>query len=259
LAGYTGTEVGTKYPKDAQVLKKALEIRGLKVCNWWFSSFLTTEPFAEVAKAFTLHIEFLAAVGAPIVGVGEHGNAIVRAPLPVFDEKPAFNEEQWKRLSDGLNRLGELAREQGLQLAFHHHMGTGIQTAEEIDRLMHSTEPGLCDLVYDTGHLVFSGEDHLAVLEKWAHRVRHVHLKDVRPEVLGLSRQEKLSFLEAVKKGAFTVPGDGCIDFVPVVRALVEAGYAGWWVVEAEQDPKVADPLEYAMRGRAYLRAKLGL
>jgi inosose dehydratase len=259
LAGFEGSEVGNKYPKDSETLNKALRLRGLTICNAWFSSFLTTKPLAEVEKEFIAHRDFLYAVGARVIGAAEQGNSIQGKPLPVFDAKPVFSKDQWKMLSDGLNRLGQLAREKGMALTYHHHMGTGVQTTEEIDRLMEMTEPGLCDLLYDTGHLVFSGEDHLAVLDKWIERIRHVHLKDVRPDVLARARREKWSFLQAVKAGTFTVPGDGSVDFTPVFDRLKKSGYKGWWVVEAEQDPALANPLEYAMKARAYIREKAGI
>jgi inosose dehydratase len=124
---------------------------------------------------------------------------------------------------------------------------------------MEGTKPELLGLLYDTGHLVFSGEDHIAVLKKWIKRVRHVHLKDVRPEIVEKVRKEKWSFLKAVKNGAFTVPGDGCVNFSPVFDELKKAGYEGWWVVEAEQDPAKANPLEYAMMARKYIREKAGI
>lgn len=210
-------------------------------------------------KEFVAHRDFLHAVGARLVGAGEHGNAIVRNSLPVFAAKPSFSKDQWKRVTDGLNRLGALAQEKGMQLTYHHHMGTAIQTADEIDTLMAMTEPGLCDLLYDTGHLAFSGDDCLAVWDKWGHRVRHVHLKDVRAEVVARAKREQWSFLHAVRAGVFTVPGDGSIDFTPIFERIRGAGYRGWWVVEAEQDPQIADPLEYAIKGRAYLKDKAGI
>jgi len=259
LAGFQGSEVGNKYPKDPAVLNKALKLRGLTICNAWFSSFLTTKPLKEVEKDFIAHRDFLHAVGARVIGAAEQGNSIQGKPLPIFDAKPVYTKDQWKMVADGLNRLGQLAQEKGMQLTYHHHMGTGVQTAEEIDTLMEMTEPGLCDLLYDTGHLVFAGEDHLAVLKKWAPRIKHVHLKDVRPEVVARARKEKWSFLQAVKAGAFTVPGDGSIDFVPVFDALKKADYSGWWVVEAEQDPAKANPLEYAVKARTYIRSKAGI
>ncbi len=259
LAGYAGSEVGNKYPKDPAVLNRALGMRGLTICNAWFSSFLTTKPLAEVERAFIAHRDFLHAVGARVIGAAEQGNSIQGADLPVFAAKPVFGAEEWKRLGEGLDRLGALARERGMRLTYHHHMGTGVQTAEEIDHLMEITTPGLCDLLYDTGHLVFSGEDHLAVLRKHISRIAHVHLKDVRPAVVARAKSENWSFLASVKAGAFTVPGDGCIDFVPVFSALKEAGYEGWLVVEAEQDPALANPLEYALKARSYIRDKAGI
>lgn len=259
LAGFEGSEVGNKYPKDPAVLNKALGLRGLTICNAWFSSFLTTKPYEEVEKEFIKHRDFLYAVGARVIGAAEQGHSIQGQNLPVFDKKPTFTDEEWTRLCAGLNRLGKLAKEKGMTLTYHHHMGTGVQTAAEIDRLMEGTESGLLDLLYDTGHLVFAGEDHLAVLAKWGKRIRHVHLKDVRPEVVARVRKEKLSFLTAVKSGAFTVPGDGSIDFVPVFKGLEKVGYQGWWVVEAEQDPALANPLEYALKARKYIRDKAGI
>ncbi|HTX73312.1 MAG TPA: myo-inosose-2 dehydratase [Rectinemataceae bacterium] len=259
LAGFEGSEVGNKYPRDPAQLNKALALRGLTICNAWFSSFLTTQSYAEVEKAFIAHRDFLHAVGARVIGAAEQGHSIQGQKLPVFDAKPSFTDDEWKRLVEGLNRLGERARDKGMTLTYHHHMGTGVQTAQEIDRLMEGTEAGLLDLLYDTGHLVFSGEDQLALLRKWGKRVRHVHLKDVRPEVVSRVRKERLSFLEAVRLGAFTVPGDGSIDFLPIFRELERIGYRGWWVVEAEQDPALANPLEYAIKARKYIREQAGI
>ena len=256
LAGFSGSEVGNKYPKDPKVLNKALGLRGLTVCNAWFSSFLTTKPYKEVEAEFIKHRDFLYAVGARVIGVAEQGNSIQGKDMPVFDAKPSFSNDEWDRLCTGLEKLGKVAAKKDMKLCYHHHMGTSVQTAEEIDRLMENTDPALLGLLYDTGHLVFSGEDHLAVLKKWIKRIDHVHLKDVRPAVLKKVIREKWSFLHAVKEGAFTVPGDGCIDFQPVFSILKKAGYTGWWVVEAEQDPAKANPLEYAIKARSYIREK---
>ncbi len=260
LAGFEGSEVGNKYPKDPAALKRALGLRGLVVCNAWFSSYLTTQPYDEVERAFISHRDFLHAAGARVIGAAEQGGSIQgRQDVPVFDGKPRFDDEQWRRLADGLNRLGERAREKDMTLTYHHHMGTGVQTAEEIDRLLASTDPSLLFLLYDTGHLAFSGEDPSAVLAKHIGRVRHVHLKDVRLAVLQQVKRDRLSFLAAVKAGVFTVPGDGGLDFQPVFRLLDKARYHGWYVVEAEQDPAKANPFEYAVKARTYIRDKAGL
>jgi inosose dehydratase len=259
LAGFAGSEVGNKYPKDAKTLNRALKLRGLTICNAWFSSFLTTKPFSVVEKAFIKHRDYLHSVGARVIGAAEQGHSIQGLDKPVFTGKPEFSTAEWKKLCEGLNRLGALAKEKGMKLTYHHHMGTGVQSAGEIDRLMDNTDEKLLGLLYDSGHLVFSGEDHLAVLNKWIGRIRHVHLKDMRPSIRAKAKKEGWSFLKAVKNGVFTVPGDGSIDFTPIFDALKAANYAGWWVVEAEQDPAKANPLEYALKARDYIREKAGL
>lgn len=260
LAGFEGSEVGNKYPKDPVVLNKALSLRGLTICNAWFSSFLTTKPYKEVAEEFIKHRDFLYAVGARVIGAAEQGHSIQgQQDVGVFSGKPNFTDDEWKRLCEGLNNLGKLATEKGMRLTYHHHMGTGVQTEAEIDRLMNNTDPDFVGLLYDTGHLYFSGEAYLRILKKWKHRIWHVHLKDVRTEVLERVKKENMSFLHAIKSGVFTVPGDGAIDFVPVFNELLSAGYQGWWVVEAEQDPAKANPLEFAIKARRYIREKAGI
>lgn len=260
LAGYTGSEIGNKYPKDPAVLKKALDLRGMTICNAWFSSFLTTKPLKETVDAFIKHRDFLYEVGARVIGASEQGHSIQgMMEVPVLTQKPHFTDEEWKRLAEGLNELGRLAKEKGMTLTFHHHMGTGVQTFEEIDRLMEMTDPHLLYLLFDTGHLVFSGIDPEAVLKKYVRRVRHVHLKDVRKDVLEQVKKENWSFLQAVKNGVYTVPGDGMIKYDPLFRLLADNWYEGWFVVEAEQDPAKANPLEYAIKARKFINEKTGL
>lgn len=259
LAGFKGTEVGNKYPKDVKVLKKALDLRGMQIASAWFSSFLTTKPFEETKKAFIEHRDFLHAMGAKVIVVSEQGHSIQgQMDVPIFEGKYHMNEEEWKTLADGLNKLGELAKEKGMKVVYHHHMGTVVQTTEEIDKLMDMTDDSLVYLLLDTGHLVYSGEDPLAIVKKYAKRIKHVHLKDVRQEKKDKVKKEKLSFLKGVREGAFTVPGDGCIDFAPIFKVLSDNDYEGWMLVEAEQDPAIANPLEYAMKGRKYIAEKIG-
>lgn len=260
LAGFSGCEVGNKYPRDTEVLKKALSLRGLEIASAWFSAFLTSKPFEETAEAFIEHRDFLYEMGAKVIVVSEQGNSIQgQMETPLFENKPVFSEEEWISFLDGIQKLGELAAEKGMKIVYHHHMGTGIQTTEEIARLMDETDSEKVSLLYDTGHLVFSGEDHLEVLNKYMDRIHHVHLKDVRADVAAKVREDNLSFLRAVKEGVFTVPGDGRIDFKPVFKALSQAGYKGWFVVEAEQDPADANPFEYAVKARQYIRETSGL
>ena len=261
LAGFTGSEVGNKYPKDPAVLKKALDLRGIQICNQWFSSFLLTKPFEEVEKEARAQLEFLRAMGSKIIGFSEQSYSVQgKLDTPIFGHKYVMNDEEWARLLDGLNRLGKIALEEyGIALTYHHHMGTVIQTEEETDRFLTGTDPRYVNLLYDTGHFAFAGFDPLAMVKKYVGRIKHVHLKDVRPEVLDRVHKEDMSFLAAVRAGAFTVPGDGCIDFEPIFKVLEEAGYEGWMLVEAEQDPAIANPFEYALKGRKYIREKTGI
>ena len=255
LSGFKGCEVGNKYPKDTAVLKKALDMRGLQIANQWFSSFVLTQPMEKVEKDFIAQCEFLKAMGAKRIGASEQSFSIQgQMNTPVFDAKYVMNDGEWDKFAKGMNRLGDIANSMGIKLVYHHHMGTVVQTAEEIDRMMDMTDPDKFALLYDTGHLAYCGQDYLAVLKKYAKRIAHVHLKDVRPEVVEKVKKEKLSFLQGVRAGAFTVPGDGCIDFAPVFDELDKSGYEGWMIVEAEQDPAKANPLEYALKARDYIR-----
>jgi inosose dehydratase len=194
-----------------------------------------------------------------VVGAAEQGHSIQGQDRPVFADKPVFDDGAWRRLVDGLNEMGRIAARKGMTLTYHHHMGTGVQTAEEIDRLMAATDPALVSLLLDTGHLTYAGIDPAAVLRKHLRRVRHVHLKDVRRPVLDRVRPEGWSFLRSVREGVYTVPGDGCVDFEPVFQLLADARYQGWMVVEAEQDPAKANPLEYALKARRFIREKAGI
>ncbi len=223
LAGFTGCEVGNKYPRDVEVLKHKLSVRGIQICNAWFSTFFTTKA--------------------------------------VFKEKTVFTEEEWQLLAEGYNELAKLAAEKGMKVCLHHHMGTGIQTPAEIDKYMAVVNDDVY-LLFDSGHIYYSEGSQKAmldVLEKYIDRICHVHLKDVRDEVVAEVKANDLSFLEGVRKGTFTVPGDGVIDFRPIFDILEKHNYKGWMVVEAEQDPAIANPFEYAVKGRKYIKETAGI
>lgn len=261
LAGFTGTEIGNKYPADPKELKWELDLRGMRVASRWFSSFILTKPYEEVEADFLRELAFLKAVGANRINVSEQSYSIQgQVDTPILGEKKhVMNDAEWARFCDGLNRLGKVAVDQGFKLCFHHHMGTVVQTAAETDRMMANTDPRYVFLCYDTGHFTFAGEDPLTMLKKYADRVGHVHLKDMRRNVVDQVAPGGWSFLKAVRSGAFTVPGDGCVDFDPIFKLLSESGYQGWLLVEAEQDPAKANPLEYAIKARAYIREHAGL
>jgi inosose dehydratase len=260
LAGYTGSEVGNKYPKDPKVLKEYLDIRGIRICNQWFSSFLVSQPFEQVEKDFRAQLGFLKAMGADVIGPSEQTRSCQgQLDVSVFSGKAVFDKGEFKKLTDGMNKLGRIAKEEGLVLAFHHHMGTGVQTMEETERFLNDTDPENVTLLFDSGHFSFAGEDPVKALKKFISRVGHVHLKDMRPEVYKTVKEKDSSFLDAVRDGVFTVPGDGNVDFPSIFQVLEENGYQGWMVVEAEQDPAKANPFAYAKAAREYIRKYAGI
>ena len=261
LAGFQGSEIGNKYPSDTAVLKHCLDVRGLQICNAWFSSYLTSKPYEETIEAFKAHCDKLYDLGAKVIGASEQGNSIQGdLTKSILDEKPYYTEEQWQTVAKGFNEMGAYARSKGMYFTVHHHMGTGVQTVEEIDKLMELTDPELVYLLFDSGHLTFAGIDPVPVLEKYIDRIKHIHLKDVR---LGVYNNEvvpkHMSFLDAVREGVFTVPGDGDVDFKPIFDIIEKSGYEGWIVVEAEQDPAKANPFEYALKARKYIKENTGL
>ena len=262
LAGFTGCEIGNKYPKDPGELKRELDLRGMRIASRWFSSFLLIRPFDKVAAEFEKELDFLAAVGADRINVSEQSFSIqglTETPVLISSYRHVMNDDEWERLCTGLNRLGEIAAARGFKLCYHHHMGTVVQTAAETARLMDNTDPRCVWLCYDTGHFAFAGEDPAEILRQYAGRIGHVHLKDVRRSVVRKVFENGWSFLKAVREGAFTVPGDGDLDFDPIFELLADAGYEGWLLVEAEQDPAKANPLEYALKARQYIREHTGL
>ncbi len=259
LAGYSGSEVGNKYPSNPSVLKEYLQIRGLQICNKWFSSYLISSPLEDVVKGFRQDIQYLKALGADVIGPSEQTRSCQGKPVSVFSGKPQFTPEEFKRLTEGMNRLGRIARDEGILLAYHHHMGTGVQTQKETERFLNDTDPEYVYLLYDSGHFAFSEEDPVETLEKFISRVGHIHLKDLRSREFANAKNNDSSFLDAVRHGVFTVPGDGDVDFMSIFKILDKNNYQGWMVVEAEQDPARANPFLYAKMGRDYIREKAGI
>jgi inosose dehydratase len=260
LAGFHGCSIGHKYPTDPAVLKPALELRGLRVSEPWVSTYFTIKEMKQrTLHVFQQQMDFIKRMGGTDMVVAEFGEAV--NPLPavaLWANRPIFDNRQWDHLCKGLEEVGKLANSNGLRLCYHPHMGTGVMIKEDVDRLMANTRPELVHLLLDTGHLAGAGVDPLQVTIQYGRRIKHIHLKDVRADVVTRVRTENLSFYDAIEAGVFTVPGDGAIDFVPIFAALAEAGFEGWLVVEAEQDPAKANPLKYAKMARSYLREKLG-
>lgn len=255
LAGFEGCSVGHTFPSDAATLRAALELRGLRVSEPWVSTYFTLQDMKQqTLDNFRHQLEFIHAVGGTDIGTAELGHAVHQQPVALLANKPVFDDRQWRAMVEGLNDLGRLATDAGMRLCYHHHMGTGVQTREEVDRLLADTDPDAVHLLVDTGHLTWGGGDPTELVHDHFDRIKHVHLKDLRAPIVEEAARRGLSFGDAIRAGVFTVPGDGTIDFPAFLGALAQRGYTGWLVVEAEQDPAKAHPLEYAKRARAYLR-----
>ncbi|MDQ4144632.1 MAG: myo-inosose-2 dehydratase [Actinomycetota bacterium] len=260
LAGFQGCSVGHKFPTDTKVLKRELDLRGLRVSEPWVSTLFTVKEMEErTIDYFKQQMAFIKEMGGTDIVVAELGQAVHQQPVAVLPNKPVFDDDQWKAMVTGLERLGHMAADEGMRLCYHHHMGTGVMFRHEVDRLMNDTDPELVHLLLDTGHLFWAGDDPLDMAKAYADRIKHVHLKDIRADVLKRCTEQRLSFLESMLEGVFTVPGDGDIDFEPILQVLSDSGYEGWLMVEAEQDHRKANPLEYAMKARSYLRDVTGL
>jgi inosose dehydratase len=259
--GLAGTEMGRKYPQDPVVLKRELSARGIQLVSQWKSVLFSDPAYREQELAdYRKHAEFLSGMGSKVISTAEVGGSLHFDPrrTPTETEVLRLDETGWQALAEGLNAAGAIAREYGMKLTYHHHGGTVVERPEEIDRLMELTDPNLVWLLYDTGHAYYGGADPLTVLRKHYDRIGYVHLKDVRQQVLDEARADDSDFVSCIRRGVFTVPGDGCLDFGPIVAELQARGYSGWAMLEGEQDPAAHPPFEYAQRALRYLESLTG-
>ncbi|MQT15220.1 myo-inosose-2 dehydratase [Segnochrobactrum spirostomi] len=252
-AGFSGTELGGKFPRQADALKAVLAAHDLALVSGWYDGRIAEREVEAEFDAVLPHLSLLKASGATKVvyadtSLGRH-DGIFRP----ISERPVLPAEAWAAYGAKVTALAERMAAFGVAMAFHHHMGTIVETDAEIGALMNHTGEAV-GLLYDTGHCAFSGGDPLALLEAHLGRIVHVHCKDVRPAMLARARAEDMSFMGAVLDGIFTVPGDGAIDYPALLRRLADGGYEGWLVVEAEQDPAKAHPLTYASLGYRNLK-----
>lgn len=249
--GYEGTEMSRKFPRDPDALRTMLSKYGMALASSWKSVLFSDISRRDQELAdFRSHTDFLKRMKAEHVIVceirdsyGGPNNAYV-TPL---------TDEEWEHMVEGLHQAGKYCRDQGMKLVYHFHGETVVEREEEIDKLVAMTDPELVSLLFDTGHAYYGGSDPLELLLKHENRIQYIHLKDVRPEVLGWKRQNHVRFGEMIGKGLFTVPGDGCIDFAPIMRHLQQRNYDGWILIEAEQDPAVADSYLYAKKAKQYM------
>ncbi len=250
-AGFTGMELGHKFPREAGALARALAPFDMALVSGWYSTSLVERDVAAEMLAMRAHLDLLKAMGAKVAIVAETTGTVHGDRSLPLSRRPQLGPAAISELGGRLTGLAEAIAAEGLTLVYHHHMGTVSETEAEIDALMAATGPAF-HLLLDTGHATFAGADPVALARRYRNRIAHAHCKDLRPAVLAQARAGDWSFLDAVIAGVFTVPGDGCVDFPAVLREL--PGYDGWLVVEAEQDPAKAHPLTYAKLGYANLR-----
>jgi inosose dehydratase len=251
--GYQGFELGNKFPRESNALRAVLAAHGQALVSGWYSGRLARGSVEDEIAAVGPHLELLADNGATVMVYGEVADSIQGAPQPLYKRPRFFTAAQWDAYADRLTRFARHTLAHGVRVAYHHHMGAYVETPADVDNLMARVGDEV-GLLFDSGHMTFAGGDAAAMLGKHVKRVCHVHCKDVRPDVVRLARNRNWSFLESVINGAFTVPGDGAIDFAALLAILHEHGYAGWLVVEAEQDPVVAPSYAYADKGYRHLR-----
>jgi inosose dehydratase len=255
--GYQGFELGNKFPQDGPGLKAKLDAFGLACVSGWYSGHLAHDSVAHEIERCVAHMDKLRFNGVKVVVYGEVAGSIQGDMNRALRERPRFADgATWQAYAERLDAFGaHLKASYGITLAYHHHMGAYVESPEDIDTLMRLTNPDKVGLLFDTGHAYYGGAtDPNALLQKHVSRVVHVHCKDVRPAVIAQARNDGWSFLQGVLAGTFTVPGDGVIDYDAVLGTLHAAGYQGWLVVEAEQDPAVAPSYAYAKKGYATLR-----
>jgi inosose dehydratase len=246
--GYTGVERGQRMPHDTDGLRAYLEGNDIALCGGWCSGNSLNNDFAQECEATRGQVEQFIALNAPCIVYAECSNTVQGLMDVPVNNRPKLERDEVRAYGAKLSELAKWMADQGMPMAYHHHMGSIIESEDDVNWLMDGSSDAL-RLCFDTGHLLFGGGDVMATLDRWGDRIHHVHYKDIRPSVVADVRENNRSFLEAVIAGAFTVPGDGCIDFDAVTRALKAMDYSGWIVVEAEQDPAKAPPYEYSKLG----------
>ena len=252
-AGFSGVELGRKFPRSPKELAPILKKHGLKLVSGWYSANLMQRDAKAEIGAMKDHLTLLRQLGSEVMVFAETtGEIINQVGAPISRRPKVKNAAGWKSLGSRFTEVARYMKDNGVQMAVHHHMGTVVESQADVDRLLENSGEAV-GLLLDTGHMTFAGGDPIAVARKYADRIKHVHCKDIRRYALAACRQRDVSFSEAVLCGIFTAPGDGLVDFKSVFDILAQAKYSGWLVQEAEQDPRVAHPASYAALGRAHM------
>lgn len=254
--GFDGIEKGHKMPNEGHELKARLGAYGLRFAAGWHSTNILVNDIETEKKALQVFIDMVKAAGGDHINACECSNTVHGNDARPVNDRPIMTDAEWERFSAGYEALSQYAHEQGVKMGYHHHMGTIIESPEDIDRFMAMAGP-YTRLLFDTGHAYFGGGDPVSIIRKYIDRITHIHCKNIRPPIMREVREKGHSFLEGVRRGAFTVPGDpeGCIDFEPVLKVAADNGYSGWIVIEAEQDSLVYEPVKYQGMGLRTLKA----
>ena len=249
-------EYGGKFPRTSNLLIPKLKEFNLNLCSGWYGAQLLKRSVKEEIQFMQQQLTLFKDCQSPCMVFAEVTNSIQGDASAPLSKRLILNKDEWKSLINKINEISLYMEDQGMPLAYHHHMGTVIQTEEDTYRLIENTKESV-HLLIDTGHMLFAGGDYLKITKDLAARIKHVHCKDMRKSILERALKNDYSFRQAFLEGAFTVPGDGCIDYEPFLKILKENNYSGWVVVEAEQDPAKANPFEYSKKGYDYLSSKL--
>jgi inosose dehydratase len=252
LAGFTGIELGGKFPRNPGITKFLLKKYNLKMPGGWYGSFLRGRSINDEWIAMQDHLNFLKTVNSDVFIFADVSGSIQSYQSRKLSTRPKMDNEEFIKYCKKINEISNRLHYEGIPMSYHGHMGTIIQTQDDIDRFMDNTNENTF-LLYDTGHLLFAQVDYERLLKDYVSKINHVHCKDIRKSILENSLKNDLSFRESFLDGVFTVPGDGCIDYGPLFKILYENNYEKWLIIEAEQDPKKANPLEYAKIGYNYL------
>ena len=251
-AGFTGIESGGKFPKNSNELLPKLQKENLSLCSGWYGAQLLKNNAKDEFSLMKAQLNLFKECKSPCMVFAEITDSVQGDPKTPLSQRPKLSNDDWIKLTSRINEISKMMVDENMPLAYHHHMGTVIETENETRRLMESTIDSV-KLLIDTGHMLFAQGNSIKLANEFSQKLIHVHCKDIRKDVLDKSLKNDSSFRQAFLDGAFTVPGDGCIDYKPFLKALKDQNYSGWLVVEAEQDPAKANPFEYAKKGYTYL------
>ena len=252
ISGFSGIELGGKFPRNPGITNYLLDKFNLKMPGGWYGALLRNRSVKDEWLALQDHLNLLKLVKADVFVFADVSGSIQGDSTRKLSTRPFLEKDEWISYCQKISELSDMLMDEGIPMSYHEHMGTIIQSEEDVDKFVSLTNDNTY-ILYDTGHLMFAEADYERVLKNYISKINHIHFKDIRKNIFSYSIKNDLSFRDSFLEGVFTVPGDGCIDYDPLIKILYESGYNKWLVIEAEQDPKKANPLEYAKIGYKYL------